>query len=72
MRVASLLILDVIEKLNQFGDEPDKKKSVLVFLPGLYEIFEFMDFINEWYGEDNVKRNLEMIPLHSSLCEYIF
>ena len=49
MRVASLLICDIIDKLNLFNDDPNDKKSVLVFLPGLYEIFEFMDFINEWY-----------------------
>lgn len=49
MRVASLLICDVIERLNSFGDDPEDKKSVLVFLPGLHEIFEFMDFLYEWY-----------------------
>ena len=49
MRVASIMICDVIEKLNRFNDEPEDKKSVLVFLPGLFEIFEFIDFINEHY-----------------------
>ena len=49
MKVASMLICDVIEKQNRFYDEENEKKSILVFLPGLYEIFEFMDFINENY-----------------------
>ena len=41
MRVASLIICDIIERINAFDDEEKNKKSVLVFLPGLYEIFEF-------------------------------
>jgi|LauGreDrversion4_2_1035121.scaffolds.fasta_scaffold31188_3 HrpA-like RNA helicase len=50
MRVAAMLICDVIEKLNRFEDDPnEEKKSVLVFLPGLHEIFEFIEFINETY-----------------------
>ena len=49
MRVAAFLICDIIEKLNRFQDDESEKKSVLVFLPGLYEIFEFMDFISETY-----------------------
>ena len=39
MRAASLIICDIIEKLNIFGDDPTEKKSVLIFLPGLAEIF---------------------------------
>jgi len=39
LRAAAILICDIIEKLNVFGDEADEKKSVLVFLPGLAEIF---------------------------------
>jgi hypothetical protein len=49
MKVAAMLICDVIEKHNRFNDEENDKKSVLVFLPGLFEIFEFMDFMNESY-----------------------
>lgn len=50
MRVAAMLICDVIEKLNRFDDDPNEdKKSVLVFLPGLHEIFTFIEFINETY-----------------------
>jgi len=49
MRVASLIVCDIIEKMNMFGDDPSDKKSILIFLPGLYEIFEFIDFLNEWY-----------------------
>jgi hypothetical protein len=49
MRIASLMICDVIEKCNMFQDGAEEKKGILIFLPGLFEIFEFMDFINEWY-----------------------
>lgn len=50
MRVASMLICDVIERLNRFGDDTEaEKKSVLVFLPGLHEIFEFIEFIRDNY-----------------------
>ena len=50
MRVAAMLIVDVIEKLNRFEDDPNEdKKSVLVFLPGLHEIFEFIEFVQETY-----------------------
>jgi len=45
MRVASILICDIIEKMNCFKDaiDTDKEKggvapSILVFLPGLHEI----------------------------------
>ena len=38
-------------------------------MPGLFEIFEFMDFINENYDPLWIRNNLELIPLHSSLCE---
>lgn len=69
MRVASLLICDVIERLNMFNDDVKEKKSVLVFLPGYAEIFEFMDFINETYDKNWIRNNIELIPLHSALCE---
>ena len=70
MRVAAMLICDVIERLNGFDDDKnDEKKSVLVFLPGLHEIFEFIEFINDTYGKDWVRNTFELVPLHSSLCE---
>ena len=49
MKVAAVLICDAIERLNRFQDDENDKKSILVFLPGLFEIFEFIDFINENY-----------------------
>lgn len=50
MRVASILICDLIERLNLFGDNvEEEKKGVLVFLPGLHEIFEFIEFIKDFY-----------------------
>jgi HrpA-like RNA helicase len=49
MRVAAMLICDVIERQNSFEDDPEEKKSVLVFLPGLHEIFQFIEFISETY-----------------------
>jgi HrpA-like RNA helicase len=71
MRVASMLICDVIEKLNRFEDDQqsEEKKSVLVFLPGLHEIFEFIEFIRENYDRDWVREKFDLIPLHSALCE---
>ena len=69
MRVASMIICDVIEKLNRFNDDPEDKKSVLVFLPGLFEILTFIDYIFEFYDHQWIRQNLELIPLHSSLCE---
>jgi HrpA-like RNA helicase len=70
MRVASMLICDVIQKLNRFEDNLEEdKKSVLVFLPGLHEIFEFIEFIRENYERDWVRESFDLIPLHSSLCE---
>jgi HrpA-like RNA helicase len=70
MRVAAMLICDVIERLNRFGEkEGEDKKSVLVFLPGLHEIFEFIEFIKETYDDKWVRETFELVPLHSSLCE---
>ena len=69
MRVAAILICDIIEKLNVFGDELEEKKSVLVFLPGLAEIFQFIDFLHECYDPVWIRNSFELIPLHSSLNE---
>ena len=68
MRVASIIICDIIEKLNTFKDS-DAKKGVLVFLPGLHEIFEFIEFLTDrgFYDQKWINENLEIIPLHSSL-----
>lgn len=70
MRVAAMIICDVITKLNRFDEKPeDEKNSVLVFLPGLHEIFEFIEFIRETYDDKWVRETFDLIPLHSSLCE---
>jgi len=40
MRVASIIICQLIEKENTFKDDPnDEKKGILIFLPGYHEIF---------------------------------
>ena len=51
MRVASILICDIIERQNTFKDDltEDEKKGILIFLPGLHEIFEFIEFIKDFY-----------------------
>jgi hypothetical protein len=50
MRVASIIICDIIERQNTFNDDPDEdKKGILIFLPGLHEIFEFIEFIRDFY-----------------------
>jgi HrpA-like RNA helicase len=70
MRVAAMIICDVIERLNRFEDDlTQEKKGVLVFLPGLHEIFEFIEFIKGTYDRDWVRSSFELVPLHSSLCE---
>ncbi|TNV71351.1 hypothetical protein FGO68_gene11326 [Halteria grandinella] len=70
MRVASMIICDVITRLNRFDEKlDDDKNSVLVFLPGLHEIFEFIEFIKETYDDKWVRETFDLIPLHSSLCE---
>lgn len=70
MRVAAMLICDVIERLNKFEDNlAEDKKGVLVFLPGLHEIFEFIEFINETYDSQWVRKTFDLVPLHSALCE---
>lgn len=48
-----------------FSDKTNK--SILVFLPGLAEIFQFMEYIHEFYSAKWVENHLDLIPLHSSL-----
>lgn len=67
MRIASLVVCDVIEKLNTF--EEKHKESVLIFLPGFAEIFQFIEYINEFYDQAWITANIEIVPLHSSLNE---
>ena len=69
MRAASIIICDIIVKSNMFNDDLEQPKSVLVFLPGLAEIFQFMDYLREFYQNDFISKKLELIPLHSSLNE---
>ena len=42
---------------------------MLIFLPGLAEIFQFMDFLSEFFDPTWLKNHLDLIPLHSSLNE---
>ena len=69
MRAASIIICEIIQKLNIFGDDPNEKKSILVFLPGLAEIFQFIDYLYEFYDKLWLSANFDLIPLHSSLNE---
>lgn len=70
MRVASIVICQLIEKENTFKDDMnDEKKGILVFLPGYHEIFQFIDYIKDFYSESWLSANLEVIPLHSSLSQ---
>lgn len=70
MRVASIIICDVIEKKNVFNENLEQgKQSILIFLPGLAEIYQFMEYLTEFYDKLWIKKNLELIPLHSSLNE---
>ena len=69
MKVASLLICDVIVDLNLFKDENVNDTSILVFLPGYFEIIQFIECIYENYERTWIKSKLDLIPLHSSLSE---
>ena len=69
MRVASLIVADIIEKLKRFGETGEEKQSILIFLPGFAEIFQFIEYLSEFYDRMWLKANLELIPLHSSLNE---
>lgn len=40
-----------------------------MFLPGLAEIFQFIEYMYEFYDKLWLKQNIELIPLHSSLNE---
>ena len=75
MRVAAFIICDIIERLNVFEDEiagegeEVEKMSILVFLPGYHEIFEFMEYLKHFYDENFLLNKIELIPLHSSLSQ---
>lgn len=69
MRAASIIICDIITKKNAFNDESGTPGSILVFLPGLAEIFQFMEYLREFYPPEFISKKLELIPLHSSLNE---
>jgi HrpA-like RNA helicase len=64
LRAAALLIVHLIEFENCFKEKPGEKKTILVFMPGLYEINSLIDYIED---EGEKGRNLDLIALHSSL-----
>lgn len=64
VRATALLIVHLIEYENCFKEKQGDKRTILVFMPGLYEIMMLMDMI-ELEGEK--AKNLILIPLHSSL-----
>ncbi len=50
MRVASLIICELIAKRNSFNEDPEgDKQSILIFLPGFAEIFQFIEYLSEFY-----------------------
>ena len=58
MRVASIIICDVIEKKNVFNENLEQgKQSILIFLPGLAEIYQFMEYLTEFYDKLWIKKN---------------
>ena len=64
MRATALLIVHLIEVQNSFREDPGDKKTILVFMPGLFEIMQLHDMIL-FQGEKS--KDLIVIPLHSSL-----
>ena len=45
------------------------KGSILIFLPGIYEITLFLELFVEYFSKN--KEQFELIPLHSTICDSI-
>ena len=75
VQTAVLFIVELLEirdffnelKRNAGGDYPPKG-TVLVFLPGIGEIMQFLEALNT-YKPSICKDQLHVVPLHSSLGE---
>lgn len=64
IRATALLIVHLIEVNNSFRENTGEKKTILVFMPGLYEIMLLHDMI---LFEGEKAKDLMVIALHSSL-----
>jgi HrpA-like RNA helicase len=64
VRATALLIVHLIEVQNAFKEDTGEKKTILVFMPGLYEIMMLSDMI---LFEGEKAKDLILIQLHSSL-----
>lgn len=45
LRACVYLIVDLIELKNCFNEKPGEKRTILVFMPGLMEIFQLIEAI---------------------------
>jgi len=64
VRATAFLIVHLIDVQNCFKEKTGEKRTILCFMPGLYEIMMLIDMI-EYEGEK--AKDLLLIPLHSSL-----
>ncbi|CAI2359838.1 unnamed protein product [Moneuplotes crassus] len=66
IRATSTLIVQLLEAKNSFKEEPGNKRTILVFMPGLHEIMQLIETIE---NEGSDAKDLLLIPLHSSIGE---
>eukprot|EP01022_Parablepharisma_sp_SALTPOND_P022484 TRINITY_DN457_c0_g1_i1.p1 TRINITY_DN457_c0_g1~~TRINITY_DN457_c0_g1_i1.p1 ORF type:complete len:995 (+),score=80.38 TRINITY_DN457_c0_g1_i1:3714-6698(+) len=67
VNLAANLIVKVFHLGNYFKDKDEEKKTVLVFVPGFAEIFELMQEIIDICPTEEVKKQLIILPLHSTV-----
>lgn len=64
-----LIICDRLDEQNNItsGDDLDKKSTVLIFLPGIYEIERMHENLNRWRNHVAKDSKIEIYPLHSTI-----
>jgi len=65
--IAANLIVNIFHLGNYFKDKDEDKKTILVFVPGFAEIFELMQEIQEICPSEEIKKQLILLPLHSTI-----
>ena len=55
----------IIEKISQ--DNNSNKNGILIFVPGLGEIHELLDYLQKFF--DKIKNNFEFLILHSQIAD---
>lgn len=70
VHLAALLIVEKFHRANYFKDKDEDKKTILVFVPGYAEIFELMQEIVDICPDEETKKQLILLALHSTIPEY--